>query len=75
MKIFIGNKKIKKIIGNKNIITNIHRIQAYDSIMCGSFCVELVDCMLKIKKLLDYTNLFTSNDYEKNDKTILWYFQ
>ena len=71
LKIFIGNKKIKKIIGNKNIITNIHRIQAYDSIMCGSLCVELVDCMLKIKKLLDYTNLFSSNDYEKNDKTIL----
>ena len=39
--------------------------------MCGSFCVELVDFMLKIKKLLDYTNLFSSNDYEKNDKTIL----
>ena len=28
-------KEIKKFIGNKNIITNIYRIQAYDSIMCG----------------------------------------
>ena len=27
-------KEIKKFIGNKNIITNIYRIQAYDSIMC-----------------------------------------
>ena len=27
-------KEIKKFIGNKNIITYIYRIQAYDSIMC-----------------------------------------
>ena len=28
-------KKIMKFIGNKKIITNIFRMQAYDSIMCG----------------------------------------
>ena len=28
-------KEIRKFIGNKNIIKNIYRIQAYDSIMCG----------------------------------------
>ena len=28
-------KDIQKFIGNKNIITNIYRMQAYDSIMCG----------------------------------------
>ena len=28
-------KEIKEIIGNKNIMTNIYRIQAYFSIMCG----------------------------------------
>ena len=28
-------REIRKLIGNKNIITNIYRIQAYDSIMCG----------------------------------------
>ena len=28
-------KEIKKFIGNKNIITNIYEIQAYNSIMCG----------------------------------------
>ena len=27
-------KDIKKFIGNKNVIKNIYRIQAYDSIMC-----------------------------------------
>ena len=68
-------KKIKKIMGNKNIITDIDRIQAYDSIMCGNFCIGFIDFLLKGKSLLDYTNLFCSNDYEKNDKIILKYFQ
>ena len=31
--------------------------------------------MLKCKSLLDYTNLFSRNDYEKNDKIILKYFE
>ena len=51
-------KEIKKLKGNKDIITNIYRIQAYDSIMCGYFCVGFIDFMLKGKSLLVYTNLF-----------------
>ena len=31
--------------------------------------------MLKSKGLLDYTNLFSPDKYEKNDKIILKYFQ
>ena len=46
-------------------------MQAYDSIMCGCFCIEFIDFMLKGKSLLEYTNLFSPNDYEKNDKIIL----
>ena len=68
-------KEIKKFIGNKNIIRNIYRIQAYNSIICGYFCIEYIDFMLKGKSLLDYTNLFSPNEYEKNDKIILKYFQ
>ena len=68
-------KEIKKFIGNKNIITNIYGIQAYDSIMCGYFCIGFIDFMLKGKSLLEYTNLFSPNDNEKNDKIILKYFQ
>ena len=56
-------KEIKKFIRNKNITTNILRIQAYDSIMCIGF----IDCMLKSKSLLEYTNLFLANQYERND--------
>ena len=68
-------KEIKKFIGSKNIITNIYRIQVYDSIMCGYFCIGFIDFMLKYKSLLEYTNLLSPNDYEKNDKIILKHFQ
>ena len=68
-------KEIKKFIGNKNIIINIYRIQTYDSKMYGYFCIGFNDFMLTGKSLLDYTYSFSSNDYEKNDKIILKYFQ
>ena len=68
-------KEISNCTGNKNITTNIYVIQAYDSIMCGYFCNGLIDFMLKGKILLDFTNLFSLNNYEKNDKIILKYFQ
>ena len=67
-------KEIKKIIKNKNIVTNIYRILAYDSI-CRYFCVGFINFMSKGKHLLDYTNLFSPNEYEKNDKIILKHFQ
>ena len=68
-------KEIKKFIGNKNVVTNIYMIEAYDSIMCGYFCVGFINFMLKGKSLLEYTNLFSPNDYEKDDKIIWKYFQ
>ena len=67
--------KIRKFIGNKSITTNIYRIQAYDSIMCGYFCIGFIDFMLKGKILVEYTNLFSPNEYRKNDKIILKNFQ
>ena len=66
-------KEIKKFIGNKNIIANIYRIQAYVSTICRYFCIVFIDFMLK--SLLQDTNLFSNNDYEKSDKIILKYFQ
>ena len=68
-------KEIREFIGNKNIVTNIYRIQAYDSIMCGYFQIGFIDFMLKGKSLLKYTNLFSLNDYAKNNKIILKYFE
>ena len=61
-------KEIKNSIGNKNIITNIYRIQVYNSIMCGYFCIGFIDFMLKGKNayniyfntkiMTEYSNLF-----------------
>ena len=67
-------KKVKKIVNNKNIIGNIFRIQAYDSVMCGYFCIELIGYMFMLKSLTDHTNLFSPNNFKKNDDIILNYF-
>ena len=48
----------------ENAKTNIYRIQAYAWI----FFIGSIDFMLKGKCLLDYTNLFSPNEYKKNDK-------
>ena len=39
--------------------------------MCGYFCIGFIDFILKGKSLLDYTNLFSPNEYKKNTKIIL----
>ena len=52
------SKEVKKSVNNKSIIGNIFRIQAYDSVMCGYFCIEFIDYMFKGKILTDYNNLF-----------------
>ena len=43
--------------------------------MCGYFCIGFIDFILKSKSLLDYWNLLSPNDDDKNDKVILKYFQ
>ena len=42
-------KEMRKVIGNKNIITNIYRVQAYDSIRCGNFCIGFTGFTLNDK--------------------------
>ena len=64
-------KEIKKFIDNKNIIANIFRIQAYDSIMCGYFCIWFINFMFKGKNLTAYTNIFSPNSFKRNDDIIL----
>ena len=42
--------------------------------MYGYFCIAFIDFMFKGKSLTDYTNLFSPNDFKKNDDAILKYF-
>ena len=61
-------KEIIKFIKNRDIIAIIFRLQAYDSIMCGYFCIKFIDYMFDDKTLIDYTNLFSPHDLKKNNK-------
>ena len=68
-------KEIKTFIDRSlSITTNIFRIQAYDWIMCGYFCIGFIDFMLAGKTLTEFTNLFLPNNFNKNDDIILNYF-
>ena len=68
-------KEIKAFIDRSlSTTTNIFRIQAYNSTMCGYFCIGFIDFMLAGKTLTEFTNLFSSNNFKKNDDIILNYF-
>ena len=67
-------KEMKALINSKNIETNVFRVQAFDSIMWGYFCIESIDFMLKGKTLTEYRYLFSPNNSKKNDDIILNYF-
>ena len=38
--------------------------------MCGYYCIEFINYMVKGKRLLDYINLLSPNDIKKNDQII-----
>ena len=67
-------KEVEKFIGNKNIKTNIFRIQAYNSIMCELLWIGFIDFIVSGKTLIDYTSLFSPYHLLKNDNIILSYF-
>ena len=61
-------------MGSKNVISNTFRIEVYDSIMCGYFFIGFINFMFKGKSLTDYTNMFSQNNFKRNDDVILNYF-
>ena len=50
--------------GVKHIL-NIFRIQAYDSVVCGYFCIGFIEFMFKGSSLTDFTSLFSPNYFKK----------
>ena len=68
-------EEIKEFIGNRTIKANIFLVQANNSLMCGQFCIGFIDFMLAGKKLTNFTTLFSSYDFDKNDSIILRYFK
>ena len=44
-------KEVKKLIGDKNVTTNIYRIQLNDSIICGYFCIGFIEFILLLTNM------------------------
>ena len=68
-------EEIKKFIGNRNIKENIYRVHANNSVMCGYFYIGFIDFMFAGKTLINYTNMFSPYDFNKNDSIIFNYFK
>ena len=71
---FIRAKALDFVVGNavdnKEIKASIFRLQAYDSIMCGYFCIEFINYMFDGKSLIDFTSSFSLHDFKKNDQIV-----
>ena len=52
----------------------IFRIQAYDSIICGYFCIRFINFMLETENLTNFTKLFHPNKLKKKRCIVLKYF-
>ena len=61
---FFGIEYIPNKIKEKSIIHNIFRIQSDNTIMCGFYYIAFIQYMIVGKGLLDYTNLFSPNNYK-----------
>ena len=57
---YIPQEVLSKI-KDKSMTHNIFRMRCVD-------CIIFIEHMIAGKTLLDYTNLFSPNDYKKNDK-------
>ena len=51
-------KDVEILMDKYIALTYIFRMQAYDSVMRGYFCIGFIDFMLKGKTLTDFTNLY-----------------
>ena len=72
---YTPQKALNKIRLIRKLITlNIFRIQDNNSVICGFYCIAFIEYMVVGQTLLD-TNLFSTNDYQKNDKIIYKYFK
>ena len=65
-----NSQEVLNKIKHKSITHIIFRIQDNESVMCRFYCITFIEYTLAGKTLLDYTNLFSPNDYNKNDKII-----
>ena len=53
---------------------NICRMQSFDSIMFGCFCLRIFDLMFKGKSLTEFTDSFSQQNFKNNANIIFNYF-
>ena len=63
-------EEIKEFIGNKNVKTNIFRVQANNLIMCGYFYIGFIEFMLAGETVISFTRFSSLHDFEKSDSII-----
>ena len=67
-------KEIIKFIWNKNIITNIFRKYAYNSIVWGYLCTGFIDSVLKDNILADFTKqTYLATKFERQSNSELFF--
>ena len=71
---YIPQEALSKV-KDQSVTQNIFRIRSDDSIMCGFYCIVFIEYMIAGKTLLDYTKIFSPNDYQNNDKMKYKYFK
>ena len=60
-----SSRSIKKI-KDQSITQNIFRTQHNESVVCCFYCIAFIKYILAGKTLVDYTKLFSPNEYKKN---------
>ena len=58
-------KEVKMFIDKYIVVTNIFRIQAYNSVMCGYFWIRFIDFMLVGKNLTPLLIFFPRNNLKE----------
>ena len=51
-------KEIKIFIDKSIVVTNLFRIQSFDSVICGYFCIGFINFMLASKTLIYFLIFF-----------------
>ena len=68
-------REVLNKIKDKSITHIIFKTQDNDYSMCGFYCIAFIGYMLAGKTLLEYTNLFSLNDYKNYGEIIHKYFK
>ena len=68
-------QELSNKINEKSITHNIFRVLSNEPMKSGFYCMTFMEYVIAGKFLLDYTNLFPFNDFQKNNEIILKFYK